>query len=104
MLVAGTARSGSTALDLLIGERFDGILHGLEVRPFDERRYPFTFTVDGQRWGLDLRRVVYDLPFHVRLKDFVKRDHPGTMTAADSRSFAQPPEEEAREAPRVDFD
>ena len=79
------------------GERFDGILHGLEVRPFDERRYPFTFTVDGQRWGLDLRRVVYDLPFHVRLKDFVKRDHPGTVTAADYRSFVQIPEEGDRE-------
>ena len=79
------------------GVRFDGILHGFEIRPFDERRYPFTFTVEGQRWGLDLRRVLYDLPFHVRLKDFVKRDHPGTMTAADYRSYVEIPEEGDRE-------
>ena len=36
---------------------------------------------------------VYDLPFHVRLNRFVKRDHPGTLTAADYRSFVEIPED-----------
>jgi len=79
------------------GERHQGIVYGAELRPFEKRRFPFTFEVDGQRWGLDLRRVVYDLPFHVRLDRFVKSDHPGTLTAADYRSFVQIPEEGDRE-------
>jgi len=79
-------------------QRFDGIVYGAEMRPFEKRRVPFTFEVEGQRWGLDLRRVVYDLPFTVRLERFVKRDHPGTLTAADYRSFVTIPEEEDREA------
>lgn len=65
----------------------EGILYGAELRPFDGRRFPFTFAIDGKRYGLDLRRVVYDLPFSVRLDRFVKRDHPGTTTPADFRSF-----------------
>jgi len=79
-------------------QRFDGILYGAEMRPFEKRRLPFTFEVNGQRWGLDLRRVVYDLPFTVRLDRFVKRDHPGTLTAADYRSYVTIPEEGNREA------
>jgi len=79
------------------GERLDGIVYGAEMRPYQKQRFPFTFELDGQRWGLDLRRVVYDLPFHVRLKRFVKRDHPGTLTAADYRSFVEIPEEGDRE-------
>jgi hypothetical protein len=79
------------------GTRHKGIVYGAELRPFEKRRFPFTFEVDGQRWGLDLRRVVYDLPFHVRLKSFVKKDHPGTLTAADYRSFVTIPEEGDRE-------
>jgi len=79
------------------GEQLDGIVYGAEMRPYQKQRFPFTFELDGQQWGLDLRRVVYDLPFHVRLNRFVKRDHPGTLTAADYRSFVQIPEEEDRE-------
>jgi len=75
------------------GQRFDGIVYGAEMRPYQRQRFPFTFELDGQRWGLDLRRVVYDLPFHVRLNRFVKRDHPGTLTAADYRSFVEIPED-----------
>lgn len=65
----------------------EGIVYGAEMRPRESRRYPFTFEVDGTRYALDLRRVMFDLPFSVRLERFVKRDHPGTMMAADYRSF-----------------
>lgn len=78
-------------------ERHKGILYGFEMRPYEKRRFPFTFEVDGVRWGLDLRKVIYDLPFRVNLKSFVKRDHPGTLMAADYRSFVQIPEEGDRE-------
>lgn len=79
------------------GARFDGIVYGAEMRPYQKQRFPFTFELDGDRWAMDLRRVLYDLPFHVRLKSFVKRDHPGTLTAADYRSKVQIPEEGNRE-------
>ncbi|MCK5941935.1 MAG: cytochrome c biogenesis protein ResB, partial [Planctomycetes bacterium] len=79
------------------GQRHESILHGFEARPYERRRFPFTFEAGGQRWGLDLRRVVYDLPFTVRLNRFVKSDHPGTLTPADYRSFVQIPEEGDRE-------
>lgn len=67
--------------------RIDAILWGNPWQPSDENRYPFTFTVHGQRYGLDLRHVVYDLPFSVRLDRFQKLDHPGTMMPRDFRSF-----------------
>jgi len=63
------------------------VLLCVDSQPRERRAFPFTFEVDGQRYGLDLRRVVYDLPFSMRLNRFVKRDHPGTMTPADFRSF-----------------
>jgi hypothetical protein len=65
----------------------EGIVYGAEMRPRESRRYPFTFEVDGARYALDLRKQMFDLPFSLRLESFVKRDHPGTMTAADYRSF-----------------
>lgn len=68
-------------------QRFDGILSGAEMRPFETRRYPFVFTIAGVRYALDLRKKLYDLPFGMRLKQFIKRDHPGTMTPADFRSI-----------------
>jgi cytochrome c biogenesis protein ResB len=63
------------------------ILHGLDTRPFSEQRQPYTFEIDGATWGLDLRRVVWDLPFRVRLDKFLKTDHPGTMTPRDFSSW-----------------
>lgn len=63
------------------------ILHGLDMRPFTEQRQPHTFELDGATWGLDLRRVVWDLPFEVRLDKFQKTDHPGTMTPRDFSSW-----------------
>jgi hypothetical protein len=69
------------------GQRVAGILYGLETKPHHDTRMPFTFTVEGQRYGLDLRRIVYDLPFAVRLDEFRKTDHPGTTMPRDFRSF-----------------
>lgn len=68
-------------------ERFEGILIGEPRMPFDKARYPFSFTIQGKRYGLDLRHVMFDLPFAVRLDKFQKLDHPGTMSPRDFRSF-----------------
>lgn len=68
-------------------ERIEGILIGEPRMPFDKARDPFTFTIEGKRYGLDLRHVTYDLPFSVRLDKFQKLDHPGTMSPRDFRSF-----------------
>lgn len=69
------------------GERIDGILWGVPRLPHDGSRYPFTFTVKGQRYGLDLRHVLFELPFALQLDKFQKLDHPGTMSPKDFRSF-----------------
>lgn len=69
------------------GQRIENMLIGTELRPFSGQRLPFTFTVEGQRYALDLRRVLYDLPFDVRLDKFQKLDHPGTSMPRDFRSF-----------------
>jgi len=80
--------AGAYARVMVDGEKeAEGIVWGFELLPDDSRRYPFTFEVGGDRYALDLRKVVYDLPFSVRLDRFVKRDHPGTIVAADYRSF-----------------
>jgi hypothetical protein len=69
------------------GKPLQSILWGFPRLPFDEARYPFAFEVQGQRYGLDLRHVVFDLPFAMRLKKFQKLDHPGTMSPRDFRSY-----------------
>ena len=71
------------------GERIEAILWGVPRVPMDKHRYPFTFTVEGKRYGLDLRHVVFDLPFAMRLKKFQKQDHPGTLSPRDFRSFVE---------------
>lgn len=68
-------------------QRIEGILSGDPRVPKDRNRYPLTFEVRGQRYGLDLRHVVHDLPFALRLDRFQKLDHPGTMSPRDFRSF-----------------
>ncbi|HEX5053805.1 MAG TPA: cytochrome c biogenesis protein ResB [Planctomycetota bacterium] len=68
-------------------QEHQAVLHGLDTRPFSEDRQPFTFQVDGATWGLDLRRVLWDLPFRLRLDKFQKADHPGTMTPRDFSSW-----------------
>jgi len=74
-------------VDQTTGQLRSAILWGAERRPFDDRRFPFTFTAGGQRYGLDLRRVVWDLPFNVRLDKFQKQDHPGTTNPRDYSSW-----------------
>jgi ResB-like family len=69
------------------GERIEAILYGAPRLPHDGSRYPFTFTVKGQRYGLDLRHVLFELPFALKLDKFQKLDHPGTMSPKDFRSF-----------------
>jgi hypothetical protein len=70
-----------------VGEPLKAILRSTRREPFDRDRYPWTFTVGGQRYGLDLRRVTRDLPFSIKLNKFQKRDHPGTLSPRDFRSF-----------------
>lgn len=65
----------------------EGIIWGPERLPFAQARFPFVFELEGARWAVDLRKVIYELPFKMRLSKFVKRDHPGTMTPADFRSW-----------------
>lgn len=76
------------------GQRLEAILQGLDYLPMDRFRYPFTFSVKdasgkAQRYGVDLRHVVADLPFALRLDKFNKSDHPGTEMARDFRSFVK---------------
>ncbi|MBI1380324.1 MAG: hypothetical protein GC161_04470 [Planctomycetaceae bacterium] len=39
---------------------------------------PWTFTVGGETYALDLRRKRFDMPFRVKLEEFRKEDHPRT--------------------------
>ncbi len=71
------------------GERHDAILWGVPRLPHDRNGYPFTFEVAGERWGLDLRHVVFDLPFSLTLDRFQKLDHPGSTMPRDFRSFVR---------------
>jgi hypothetical protein len=69
------------------GEAQRSLLWGFDRRPWDDVQRPFTFEVQGQQWGLDLRRVTWDLPFTVRLDRFQKTDHPGTVSPRDYSSW-----------------
>jgi hypothetical protein len=83
----GANNAGAYLTVLVDGKPFkQDIVFGADYRPFDRNRYPFSFELDGVRYGLDLRKVVSDLPYALRLEKFVKRDHPGTAMAADYRS------------------
>lgn len=48
---------------------------------------PFTFEMDGQTWGLQLRHKLWTLPFDVRLDTFKKSDHPGSAMVRDYSSY-----------------
>lgn len=63
------------------------VLHGIDLGAYERARKPFTFEVDDKTFGLDLRRVVWDLPIEVRLDKFEKTDHPGTMSPRDFSSW-----------------
>jgi hypothetical protein len=69
------------------GAVHEAMLSSFEQRPILRNIAPWTFTVDGRRYGLMLRRRVFDMPFGVRLKSFVKHDHPGTDTPSDYSSY-----------------
>ncbi|HEU4417653.1 MAG TPA: cytochrome c biogenesis protein ResB [Planctomycetota bacterium] len=59
----------------------------LRASDFGPNRRPYTFRIDGVTWGLDLRRILWDLPFPIRLDKFQKTDHPGTITPRDFSSW-----------------
>jgi len=63
------------------------VLWGWDGGAYDTAREPFRFEAGGATWGLDLRRVTWDLPFEVRLDRFQKADHPGTMMPRDFSSW-----------------
>lgn len=81
-------RSGVYVRVKVRGEQHaEGIIWGPDNLPISKVRFPFVFELDGAKWAVDLRKVLYELPFKMRLTKFVKRDHPGTMTPADFRSW-----------------
>ena len=53
----------------------EGIVWGLA-------REPLTITApSGDKWSLQIRKRVYELPYTIKLRDFIKEDHPGTAMA-----------------------
>lgn len=76
-----------TIVDSGTGKRTQAMLWGIERRPRDTRRYPFTFESGGATWGIDLRRVTWDLPFDVALDQFVKVDRPGSTIVKEFSSY-----------------
>jgi len=69
-------------------EEIQGILWAADMLVATSPEHePFTFEVDGQTWGLELRHVVWNLPFDVRLDKFKKTDHPGTTMPRDFSSW-----------------
>ncbi|MGI9243364.1 MAG: cytochrome c biogenesis protein ResB [Verrucomicrobiales bacterium] len=47
---------------------------------------PLTVEVDGRRWAVNLTKQRMSLPFKIRLEDFTKLEHPGTMKAKEYMS------------------
>ena len=47
---------------------------------------PWTVTVDGRRFAVDMRHERYPMPFVIRLEDFIKDDHPGMSMARAFKS------------------
>ena len=47
---------------------------------FGHDNHPWTVTVKGVPWTIDLRKCIFDLPFEVRLDEFRKKEHPGVST------------------------
>jgi hypothetical protein len=68
------------------GAVHEAMLWSRENPPLFQNSAPWQFEVDGRRFGLILRRRVFDLPFTVRLDDFSKTDHPGTDNPRDYSS------------------
>ncbi len=47
---------------------------------------PLTLELDGKRWAVNLTKQRMSLPFRIRLEDFTKLEHPGTMKAKEYMS------------------
>lgn len=63
------------------------VLIGSDRRLRSFRSEPFVFTVGEERYGLDLRRVLLDLPFTVRLDRFERVTYPGTEMPKEFSSY-----------------
>ncbi len=59
----------ATVIETNGGARHEGLLWGSEAQPW-------TVEIAGKRWGFELRRERYPMPFTLGLKDFIKEDHP----------------------------
>lgn len=65
----------ATVRDKKTGQTQEGILWGLNLAPW-------TVTVDGRQFTIELRRKRYPLPFTIALNKFHHEMHPGTEMAA----------------------
>jgi hypothetical protein len=64
-----TAGIYATVVERPSGVRHEGILWGVQTQPW-------TVTVGGRRYGFELRRERYAMPFTLQLSKFTKEDHP----------------------------
>ncbi|MEL6713315.1 MAG: cytochrome c biogenesis protein ResB [Planctomycetota bacterium] len=65
----------------------------------DIERRPFVFDAGGQTWAMMLRKEAFDLPFGIRMVDFVKDDHPGMSMARSYSSDVVRIDREGGETP-----
>ncbi len=63
------AAACATVVEKATGARQESILYGMS-------RQPWTATVGGRKYGIELRREQYQMPFTVELDDFRKEDYP----------------------------
>lgn len=68
------------------GTSADGIVVGHDRAPASRYRAPFVFTVAGQRYGLDLRPALHDLPFTVELRELRLDPQAGPADPGSSRA------------------
>lgn len=50
---------------------------------------PYLFEWQGRRFGIDMQRQRYEIPFRIRLERFEKVDHPGITMAREYSSYVQ---------------
>lgn len=67
-----------------------------EVLLWGGQRFPATARVAGQTWQFDLRHSRWELPFEIRLDDFVMEKHPGTSMASRYSSYVTKDEDGAK--------
>lgn len=68
--------------------RVDGI-EGKRLLLWGLQDGPAHFEVGGEKFGLDMRRREFELPFSIQLDRFVKADHPGVDMAREYSSYVQ---------------